>query len=126
MGLGSDALTGLAFEGNRIMTALRHLPDALSLIGNIWLSIKQWNVVLGLLGLGVIFYFLRGNREQRIDIMLPVSMLLGFLVIIIFHYQNLHWQIGTAWNRLTLQSIPIFILVVMKHPIQIFSGGYKP
>jgi hypothetical protein len=123
MGMGSHATAGFALDVSTVMMALKRLPETLRLIGNMWLDIKQWNVVLGFIGLAMIFYLVKGNKQQRIDIMLPISLLLGFLVIILFHFQNIGWQVGTSWNRLTLQAIPLFIIAFLSNSRNILNGN---
>ncbi|HEA65656.1 MAG TPA: hypothetical protein ENI07_02370 [Desulfobacterales bacterium] len=114
--MSSHATVGLVFNTDAVMIALKRVPETMRLIGNMWLDIKQWNVVLGLIGLAMIFHLVKGKKHQWIDIMLPVSLLLGFLVIILFHSQNIGWQVGTSWNRLTIQAIPLFIIAIVINP----------
>ncbi len=40
-------------------------------------------------------------------------MLFGFVVIIVFHNEEIAWQIGTSWNRLTAQTIPLFLIATI-------------
>ncbi len=46
MGMGSNAIAGFALDVSTEMMALNRVPETLRLIGNIWVDIKQWNVVL--------------------------------------------------------------------------------
>jgi len=112
MGMGSHAVDGIYLNFRSILRAFQRLPEAADLIAGIWLDIRQWNLVLWMIGFGSAYGLLRGNRRERLEILVPATLLAGFLGVILFHYQNLAWQVGTSWNRLTLQCVPLFILVL--------------
>lgn len=115
--LDSNAIKVFTYHPNVILHALKRIPDALMIIGNMWKDVKQWNVSIGLMGLAVVLYLAKGTKYQRMDILLPIAMLLGYFIIII-HHKNLWWHIGTAWNRLTVQTLPLFIVAIL--------ANYKP
>ena len=111
--LGSHATAGLHFEIESLQRALSRMPLALDLFLKIWSDIRQWNVVLWGIGFISIYLLLRGDRNIRANFIFPVLMLFGFVVIILFHNENIAWQIGTSWNRLTVQTIPLFLIAAI-------------
>ncbi|MCI5131283.1 MAG: hypothetical protein D3904_07110 [Candidatus Electrothrix sp. EH2] len=83
-----------------------------------WRDIRQWNIV----GFGIIpallyslySLFRLGNRKfPLVCLLLPFGMLLSYVVIILFHQNEIYWQIGTAWNRLTVQALPLLIILLV-------------
>ncbi len=112
--LESNATKVITYHPGVILNAIKRIPDALMIIGNMWMDIKQWNVAMGLIGLVVAVYFVKGNKYQRIDMLLPLAMLSGYIFIII-HHKNLWWHIGAAWNRLTVQTLPLFVVAIIIH-----------
>lgn len=106
--LGSHATAGLHFDAASIARALSRLDNAVEAILAIWLDVKQWNIVLWLAGLALICSLRRWAGWQWA--LVPIGMLLCFFIIIIFHEAEIYWQVGTSWNRLTVQVLP-FLLV---------------
>jgi len=113
--LGSHATAGLHLDLESMARAWNRLPPALDMITHMWLDIKQWNIVgagltLGLLGLP---FFPRGKRIAMSFLLLPLGLLLGYLVIVVFHSLEIYWLVGTSWNRMTAQVMPLFIVVLV-------------
>ena len=77
------------------------------------MDIKQWNIVLWFIGIAIAFTLVKGGKNERIDLMLPISLLLGYLVITLFHFNSLGYQVGSSWNRLTLHAVPLLIVTIM-------------
>jgi len=112
--LGSHATTGLHLDTNLLHRALERAPSAFEVIVKMWSDIRQWNIV----GFGITFFlfgtlFGFGHKEQQFYLLLPAGLLLGYLVIILFHNAEIYWQIGTAWNRLTTQTLPLFLMLLV-------------
>lgn len=107
----SHATTGLVFSGETLARAGERLPKALGMIGALYGDIRQWNLVLWGLGVGWLVVLFRS--KDRFDILVPVALWMGYLVIVVFHEANIYWQVGTSWNRLTLQVMPLLIVVVV-------------
>ncbi len=120
--IGSDATKALIFNPKVIAKAINRTTEALTLIGTMWKDVRQWNVVLGLLGLAAVVYLIKGGKKQRFDLMLSISLLLGYLVILI-HHKNLWWHIGAAWNRLTIQVLPMLIVAILTRPDEGVPGN---
>ena len=111
--LGSHATAGLNFDLVSLQRALSRMPLALDLFLRVWSDIRQWNVVLWGIGFISIYLLLRGDKSIRTNFIFPVLMLFGFVVIIVFHNEEIAWQIGTSWNRLTAQTIPLFLIATI-------------
>jgi hypothetical protein len=111
LALSSHATEGLHISPEILARAAERLPVALEVIGRMWMDPRQWNVVLWGLALAMLYAMCRG--EQREDFLLPLGMLLAYCVIVVFHTADIYWQVGTSWNRLTLQAIPLSLAMVV-------------
>jgi len=107
----SHATTGLVLSSDSLLHAMDRLPKALGKIGIMYSDIKQWNLVLW--GLGAVWIFSLWKPKTYIDLLMPVFILSGYLIIVIFHHADIYWQVGTSWNRLSLQILPLLIVVVV-------------
>ena len=83
--------------------------QGLSLIGRMWLDVRQWNIVaFAVLGL-VLFLATCRSRTFFKYALIPLGLGIGSFAVIILRDGPLDWQIGTAWNRLTIQ---FFVLLL--------------
>lgn len=106
--LESHATAGLHADPETLQRALSRFPAAVEAISRMWLDIKQWNIVLWLcLGFAVAGAF---TREGWRWVMIPSAMLAGYFLIVVFHHAEVYWQVGTAWNRLTLHALPLLLI----------------
>jgi hypothetical protein len=55
----------------------------------------------------------RGGRRNRVNLLLPAGMLAGLLLVVLMHGDNWLWQMGVAWNRLTLQFFVVLLPVMV-------------
>lgn len=129
LGLEDHATQGIHLNPDAVVLALHRIVPALSHILNIWSDIRQWNLVL-LGALPVAFYlFIKGDRNARLDILFPIALLAGFLAVMLFHPTELHWQLGAAWNRLTIQALCLLLLAeclsLIRLAPQIEGGSIK-
>lgn len=109
--LGSHAVEG--FQGGAIAVMARaweRLPAALKSIGSMWLDIRQWNLVLWVV-LALSLMHLVQVRGKRMDLFVPWMMLLFFLLINVFHMQEIG-LLMSSWNRLTVQTLPLFLMIL--------------
>ena len=113
LGLGSHATAGLKLDAVHLRHAASRLPEALRLAATIWSDVRQWNIVLVPLLLAGAGMAVRVSRAARLDIALPLGLLLVYFLITVFHYADLGWQMGTSWNRLTVQAIPLLFMAVL-------------
>lgn len=107
------AIAGLQLSTDGLLRALGRLPDALQSIKKMWLDIRQWNIVLWGLGLGWLYLLVSKKTRYRISLLFPFLLLFGYLVVILYHTDDVTWQIGTSWNRLTVQAVPLFLVTVI-------------
>ena len=119
LGLGSHATAGLHVDFDSIDRALGRVRPALEKIGQIWLDIHQWSVVLG--GVVLAFAACIGMAEFRRKVLLPCLILLGYFMIVIFHQDDILWLVGTSWNRLTLHAMPLLIIFCVQYMQQRLS-----
>ncbi|MCW5211989.1 hypothetical protein VU04_03660 [Desulfobulbus sp. TB] len=94
--------------------AVERVPSAFEAIFQMWRDIRQWNIV----GCGIILFLIStlcgfGYKGRRLYLLLPVGLILGYLVVILFHNAEIYWQVGTAWNRLTTQTLPLFLVLLV-------------
>ncbi len=115
LGLGSHATAGLKLDGAHLRHAASRLPEALRLAANIWSDVRQWNIVLVPLLLAGVWLAVRASRAARLDIALPLGLLLVCFLITVFHDAELGWQMGASWNRLTLQAVPLLCMAVFSN-----------
>ena len=106
--LESHAVAGFHFDLETLQRAWSRVPAALESIARMWLDVKQWNIVLWL----CLCFALAGvfSREGRKWVFIPAGMLVGYFLIVIFHHAEIYWQVGTAWNRLTLHVLPLLLI----------------
>ncbi len=109
---------------NRAVKALESMDwignqwlDVLSAAGNhvlhIWTDVRQWNIVLPMLFLVVGWLLLSGLRQDRLNLLLPLTFLAGLFVVVLSHGHDWSWQLGVAWNRLTIQVLVILIPILI-------------
>lgn len=108
---GSHATTGLSLSPTAIARALERLPKALEMIFCLYTDIRLWNLVLW--GLGVAWVMAFWKPKALADVLIPSAILSGYLLIVVFHQAEIYWQVGTSWNRLTIQMFPLLIVIVI-------------
>lgn len=113
--LGSHATDGLHPGRTILQRAVQRAPSAVDAVSHMWGDIRQWSIVgcgmaLSLIG---VFFQRECNGIKKHFLLLPVGLLTGYFVIILFHAAEVYWQVGTAWNRLTVQSLPLFMVLLV-------------
>ena len=111
--LGSHATAGLHLDHENFLRIADRIPKAVESIFGMWSEIKRWNIVLWVTCVYAVFGCVK--KGYRTDLMLPLGMLLGYLVIVVFHNDDIYWQIGTSWDRLTVQTMPLLLIVLVPH-----------
>lgn len=100
------AQPGVAQWAERLATAGEY-------IGRQWTDVKQWNLVLPTSILVATWILLRGKGTDRLNLLLPLGMLSGLLAVVMLHGENWLWQLGVAWNRLTIQFFILLLPVLV-------------
>ncbi len=98
---------GMAELPARISAALA--PAGLH-AGRIWADPRLWGLAGPVLGGLVIVSFVRGAREERRDAALIVLLALAYLGVILAGRNDAVWQVGVAWNRLTVHLLLLAVL----------------
>lgn len=99
------------WDANSLRRAASRIAPAMEAIFGMWKDVRQWNIVGAGLGLAVLGTVLR-RRPDAALLLLPTGLLLGCFAVILFNANEIYWQIGTAWNRLTVQALPLFLVVL--------------
>ena len=97
--IGTQWFTVLSAAGNHIL--------------GIWADVRQWNIVLPMLLLGAGWLLFRGLPQDRLNLLLPLTFLVGLFVVVLSHGHDWPWQLGVAWNRLTIQGMVVLIPVLI-------------
>jgi hypothetical protein len=122
MAFGSHATVGLHLDLETLSRAGQRLPTALSAIFTMWRDVKQWNIVLWIT---LVFSFIGlFRREKWVFFFMPFAALIGYLVIIVFHQAEIYWQVGTAWNRLTIHALPLLIVAMVHQWAPYLESGF--
>ena len=111
-GANYESMPPIALSINELLRKASHLLPAIVAVAKIWADPRQWTLVLWSVGLASIFYAFSGSREVKLNLLIPLLMLCGALATIILRNENFGWQIGAAWNRLTVQALPFMIIAV--------------
>jgi len=108
--LSSHAVAGINFDSATLLMAFHRCNEALPLIGRMWADIRYWNIVLWLILISAIYGVIA--KKHLICLSIPLLMLLFSFVAIIFHQQEMPILI-TAWERITTQTLPLFLVVLV-------------
>lgn len=111
--LGSHTTTGLHLSAETLRWAADRLPAAVEAIRRMWIDIRQWSIVGWGMGIAWVYLLFSPRTRNRLALLLPAFMLAAFLIIIVFHAADVAWQVGTSWNRLTVQVFPLFFVTVI-------------
>ncbi len=111
--LGSQVTDGFAANARVLMPVLKRMVPGLQAVAASWRDPGQWSVVLILVALGVVFVLARGASLQRKALVIPVVMIIGAFLIVAAHSFDVRWQVETAWDRLTMQTLPLLIIPVV-------------
>lgn len=76
----------------------------------LWVDVRLWGVAGLILGWGALWAFVRGNTDEKRDLGLVALLFLAYLGVVLCGKNDPGWQIGAAWNRL---SIHVLLLTVM-------------
>lgn len=118
---GSHATGGIFFTADNIERVVSRIPASYEAIMNMWKDIRQWSVVGFSIGMGWLYLLFSPNYKKYTLLMLPFLMLLSFWGIIVFHTDEIYWQVGTSWNRLSVQMLVLFIPVVVSGLWQLYQ-----
>lgn len=109
----SHALVGLNLDHRTMIYALNRLMPLVESIAKMWADVRQWNIVLwGLLLSTIYLCFVKGN-DGRSQLLIPVLMLFSSFIIVAFHPSDLHWLVAASWNRITIQTLPLFLVAII-------------
>ena len=78
-----------------------------------WIDIRQWNIVLWAILVLSLYHLIR-TKGHKLDLFVPFVMLLSYFVINVFHTEEIG-LIMSSWNRLTVQTLPLFLMILGMH-----------
>lgn len=107
--LSSQAAAGLHLNAESLRYVAERLFPAGKAIFKMWKDVRQWNIV----GCGIGFALIVMLRHNIRFLLFPIALLAGYLVVILFNSDEISWQIGTAWNRLTVQVLPLLLILLV-------------
>lgn len=108
-----ETMPPLVMSFSELMRKLSYLWPSMKVALGIWADPRQWTVVLLGFGTATIIYLVSGSKTTRLNLLIPVLMIIGALVAIVLRNDNYEWQVGAAWNRLTAQALPLLIVGVI-------------
>lgn len=109
--LDSHATTGLTIA--RMNEILLRIPQGWQHALAVWLDFQQWSVALILLLAGIFWSLTRSRGRDLLLMTFPILYLAGLFLVVVGHTAEIGWQVGTAWDRLTLQAVPLFMTGIM-------------
>jgi hypothetical protein len=110
-GVGSHSTEGLALSTERLGYAGSRLTPALREIAGMWSDWRQWGVAMGLVVAGVVWAAIRSDRWRPL-LVLPCCVLCGSFVVILFDPSDVGWLVGSSWDRLTIQVLPLLVIAM--------------
>jgi hypothetical protein len=105
--LGSHATEGLHI--GRLSEIAGRIWPAIYISLNIWCDFQQWGLALMLLAAGMCYFLLYGGYRERMLLSFPLIYLVGLLIVEITHTADIYRQMGASWDRLTIQSLALFV-----------------
>ena len=108
-----DSMPPLILSFNEIMRKASYLWPSMKVALGIWADPRQWTIVLWCVGMATMVYLARGPRTTKLNLLVPVLMIVGSLLAIVLRNENYEWQVGAAWNRLTAQALPLLMITVV-------------
>jgi hypothetical protein len=108
-----DSMPPLVLSYSEVMRKASYLWPSFKVALGIWADPRQWTIVLWCVGIATMIYLVRGSWATRLNLLIPVLMIIGSLVTIVLRNENYAWQVGAAWNRLTAQALPLLIITVV-------------
>jgi hypothetical protein len=109
----SHALAGLEFSSERLSYAIGRIAGASYEIGKIWRSPQKWSIILWSTLAATLGALIFSSWKIKRLCLYPLAYLGIMFILIIFHNDEVHWQTSTSWDRLTLQILPMLIMISM-------------
>jgi len=120
--MGDHATAGLKMDPHAMSWALDRVPAAIEAVFRMWQDPRQWSIVGAGLGAAWLYGMIAAPWGKKVELLLPALLLAGFFVVILFHPAEVYWQVGTSWNRLTVQTLPFFLVVTIKVFSELMNG----
>ena len=108
-----DSMPPLVLSFSEVVRKASHLWPSMKVAFGVWADPRQWTIVLWCVGMATMIYLVKGSYTARLNLLIPVLMIIGSLVAIVLRNDNYEWQVGAAWSRLTAQALPLLIISVV-------------
>lgn len=112
MDASNHAIASLSSPQPGLSQWIGRLAEAGQYVWRQWTDVKQWNLVLPGSLLATVWLALRGRGRDRMNLLLPLGMLVALFMVVLMYGDNWRWQLGVAWNRLTLQFYVLLLPVL--------------
>ena len=99
-------------DAESLRRAARRIVPAGKAICAMWQDIRQWNLVGFAAGIALFAAAVQRKHGTGL-LLLPIGLLAGYFATILLNSNEIYWQIGTAWNRLTVQFLPLLLILLM-------------
>jgi hypothetical protein len=109
LALGSHATEGL--DVSRLGEISTRVAPAAEQALQVWMDFQQWGLSLIILLVGG-FISLWRFKKHSLLVCFPLIYLAGLFFVVVAHTADVGWQVGTAWDRLTLQAISLFAVAI--------------
>ncbi len=112
MGASNHVLDSLRGAPPGSMHWAERLIAAAGYVAGQWSDVKQWNLVLPVALAAAAGLAWKGSRKERMNLLLPFGLLFALFGVVVGHGDNWLWQMGVAWNRLTIQFVAVLLSVL--------------
>ncbi|WP_417912660.1 hypothetical protein [Candidatus Electronema sp. TJ] len=111
--------TGLLhhWDADGLRRAASRIVPATKAIFGMWKDVRQWNIVGAGICLALIGTLLR-RRPDAALLLLPTGLLTGYFATILFNANEICWETGTTWIRLTVQTLPLFLVLLAAREVR--------
>jgi hypothetical protein len=98
-------------SSSQIQYMLHRLPDAVTQIARNWATVSSWNLALPIAIFCTLYAVATRASHMRRFAAIPLLALAALFVVVLNSPDPVYWQIDTAWDRLTAQTLPFMAIL---------------
>lgn len=91
---------------------------------SLWGDVRLWGVAGLILGGCALWAFVRGNADERGDLALVAFLFLTYLGVVLCGRNDPGWQIGAAWNRLSIHLLLLTVMILTPRLERLMNRAY--